>query len=229
MWGRFVNADLTLGLVGGLLNHNLYGYCFGQPINCYDPDGKIPIVEQFVSSGFLNKITEWASATWGGISTSLAPYVNQALTWFETAKNAVVAGITAAYAAVSQFIEDQRAKSLELDAIAELIDSQGQYRTVILLGRDGIGIEGSAFYDYRSALALAVGGCDMWTANKKDALALAEGVAIFLGGEVTLPESGPNSPCKHYHVFVDDTKFKAHMFYGNVGVCWDMDNYNLYH
>ncbi|MGY0374218.1 RHS repeat-associated core domain-containing protein [Clostridium sp. JNZ J1-5] len=38
-WGRFINADATIGNPGELLTHNLYAYCVNNPIIMEDPDG----------------------------------------------------------------------------------------------------------------------------------------------------------------------------------------------
>jgi len=38
-WGRFINADALTGKRGELLNHNIFAYCSGNPINFIDIDG----------------------------------------------------------------------------------------------------------------------------------------------------------------------------------------------
>lgn len=41
-WGRFINADILLGKVGGLLSHNAWIYCFDNPISYADQNGRWP-------------------------------------------------------------------------------------------------------------------------------------------------------------------------------------------
>ena len=41
-WGRFISSDSILGRVGGLLQHNLFAYCWNSPINLVDQDGSWP-------------------------------------------------------------------------------------------------------------------------------------------------------------------------------------------
>ncbi|WP_055666131.1 RHS repeat domain-containing protein [Desnuesiella massiliensis] len=41
-WGRFLNADSVGGKVGELLSHNVFAYCFNNPINLEDPSGYWP-------------------------------------------------------------------------------------------------------------------------------------------------------------------------------------------
>ena len=41
-WGRFLNADVVLGSVGGLLSHNLFVYCYNEPRRFTDSNGRWP-------------------------------------------------------------------------------------------------------------------------------------------------------------------------------------------
>jgi RHS repeat-associated protein len=41
-WGRFINADAIGGKVGTLLSHNVFAYCFNNPVNMEDPSGYWP-------------------------------------------------------------------------------------------------------------------------------------------------------------------------------------------
>jgi hypothetical protein len=38
-WGRFINADVIIGTTGELLGHNMFAYCFNNPINAQDKSG----------------------------------------------------------------------------------------------------------------------------------------------------------------------------------------------
>lgn len=38
-WGRFINADESMGKVGDLLSHNMFSYCDNNPVNREDQDG----------------------------------------------------------------------------------------------------------------------------------------------------------------------------------------------
>ena len=40
--GRFINADAAVGQVGSLLSHNMFQYCFNNPVNMDDPSGYWP-------------------------------------------------------------------------------------------------------------------------------------------------------------------------------------------
>ena len=39
-WGRFVNADEILGRRGLVMSHNVFIYCYNQPVSCCDEDGR---------------------------------------------------------------------------------------------------------------------------------------------------------------------------------------------
>ena len=39
-WGRFVNADEILGRRGFVMSHNVFIYCYNQPVSCCDEDGR---------------------------------------------------------------------------------------------------------------------------------------------------------------------------------------------
>jgi len=43
-WGRFLNADSVLGNPSELLSHNLYAYCYNNPVSLVDSDGKNPML-----------------------------------------------------------------------------------------------------------------------------------------------------------------------------------------
>jgi len=38
-WGRFINADGITGVNGELLSHNIFAYCYNNPVNMHDPSG----------------------------------------------------------------------------------------------------------------------------------------------------------------------------------------------
>jgi hypothetical protein len=54
-WGRFINADAYAGKPGKLLSHNVFAYCMNNPVNMYDPDGRIAIVAAFIAAPFIVK------------------------------------------------------------------------------------------------------------------------------------------------------------------------------
>ena len=39
VWGRFINADALLGSIGALGAHNIYAYCYNNPVRRIDPTG----------------------------------------------------------------------------------------------------------------------------------------------------------------------------------------------
>ncbi|QLY78026.1 carbohydrate binding domain-containing protein [Clostridium intestinale] len=41
-WGRFINADEAIGQVGNVQGHNMFQYCFNNPVNMDDPSGCWP-------------------------------------------------------------------------------------------------------------------------------------------------------------------------------------------
>ncbi len=42
-WGRWLNADAVVGQTGLLLSHNMFAYCYNNPVNMADPDGDIAL------------------------------------------------------------------------------------------------------------------------------------------------------------------------------------------
>jgi RHS repeat-associated core domain len=58
-WYRFVNADVLLGEVGGLFTHNIFAYCYNNPIVHEDSDGKFgKNIELPSSMGWIYRIDE---------------------------------------------------------------------------------------------------------------------------------------------------------------------------
>jgi len=41
-WGRFINADAAVGQTGSIQGHNMFQYCFNNPVNMDDPSGYWP-------------------------------------------------------------------------------------------------------------------------------------------------------------------------------------------
>ena len=41
-WGRFINADAAIGQIGNIQGHNMFQYCFNNPVNMDDPSGHWP-------------------------------------------------------------------------------------------------------------------------------------------------------------------------------------------
>ncbi len=48
--GRFVNADAALGQVGNIQGHNMFAYCFNNPVNMSDPSGNWPSWSQIFTA-----------------------------------------------------------------------------------------------------------------------------------------------------------------------------------
>ena len=46
--GRFVNSDATTGIVGEHQTHNVYAYCFNNPVNLADSTGYIALVDDIL-------------------------------------------------------------------------------------------------------------------------------------------------------------------------------------
>ena len=42
VWGRFLNSDTFYGEAGVLLTHNMFSYCYNNPVNTSDPSGNWP-------------------------------------------------------------------------------------------------------------------------------------------------------------------------------------------
>jgi len=41
-WGRYINADAAVGQIGNIQGHNMFQYCFNNPVNMDDPSGHWP-------------------------------------------------------------------------------------------------------------------------------------------------------------------------------------------
>ncbi|WP_158523392.1 RHS repeat-associated core domain-containing protein [Clostridium taeniosporum] len=41
-FGRFINADTAVGQIGNIQGHNMFQYCFNNPVNMDDPSGQWP-------------------------------------------------------------------------------------------------------------------------------------------------------------------------------------------
>ncbi|WP_423229849.1 RHS repeat-associated core domain-containing protein [Desnuesiella massiliensis] len=56
-WGRFLNADGIGGEVGILLSHNMFTYCFNNPVNLEDPSGNWPTLGQIFKAAAIVAVT----------------------------------------------------------------------------------------------------------------------------------------------------------------------------
>jgi RHS repeat-associated protein len=50
-WGRFINADSVIGVIGNLLSYNLFSYCQNDPVNETDSTGQI--IDILADIGFI--------------------------------------------------------------------------------------------------------------------------------------------------------------------------------
>ncbi|MFZ5988738.1 MAG: RHS repeat-associated core domain-containing protein [Bacillota bacterium] len=50
-WGRFLNADIVIGITGDLIGHNMFVYCQNNPVIYQDPSG-------------YSATATWASTGW---------------------------------------------------------------------------------------------------------------------------------------------------------------------
>ena len=56
-WGRFINAYAIGGEMGTLLSHNMFLYCFNNPINLEDPSGCWPTLGQIFKAATIVAVT----------------------------------------------------------------------------------------------------------------------------------------------------------------------------
>jgi len=89
--GRFINADDTDILLedqDSLLQHNLFAYCFNNPVNMYDPDGEMTAAAGVLAPTFITWLyyaggaNFWNPVGWvllGIASVSLLVYISVSL------------------------------------------------------------------------------------------------------------------------------------------------------
>ena len=74
-WGRWLNADEFLGRVGGLLSHNAFSYCKGNPVVYADNDGleAVDVIRWYVNVPMGDRSnTAWAYADEKNLKASRA-------------------------------------------------------------------------------------------------------------------------------------------------------------
>ncbi len=77
--GRFISADILLSTGQGVMGHNAYAYCLGNPINYEDPDGQASI---------LSKIKElFEQLVYGGGGTGQSPWAGRDDTKYDEWQN----------------------------------------------------------------------------------------------------------------------------------------------
>jgi RHS repeat-associated protein len=79
--GRFINADGAMGIVGNDLSHNMFAYCFNNPVNLADPSGYIAGVDD--AALLLLWILAGVALTGTAVVASTLPPIdgNNALQW----------------------------------------------------------------------------------------------------------------------------------------------------
>lgn len=80
-WGRFISADVCIGMNNDHIGYNLYAYVSNNPINKSDPNGQ----------GFLS----WAKKTMNNIKKKAKKAINKAKKALKKVGNAIVSGAQA--------------------------------------------------------------------------------------------------------------------------------------
>jgi RHS repeat-associated protein len=62
--GRFISADVLLSTGQGVLGHNCYAYCLGNPVNMEDPDGLAGILSKI--KDFFTQVVFGGGGSWCG-------------------------------------------------------------------------------------------------------------------------------------------------------------------
>lgn len=79
-WGRFINADSNLGQPGQLLSHNLFTYCYNNPVNMIDADGNAPAwVKWAIGSAVIAGLVVATIATGGAAGVACAVILSSTL------------------------------------------------------------------------------------------------------------------------------------------------------
>ncbi|MHC1684281.1 MAG: DNRLRE domain-containing protein [Clostridiaceae bacterium] len=73
-WGRFINADAIGGQVGTLLSHNVFAYCFNNPINMSDDSGHWPTWSDVTS--WANDALDWVINETEELLSNISPIYN---------------------------------------------------------------------------------------------------------------------------------------------------------
>ena len=77
--GRFVNSDATTGIVGEHQTHNVYAYCFNNPVNFADSTGYIALVDDVLILCTLGLIAIFSVATLTMGNSSLNDKINTSI------------------------------------------------------------------------------------------------------------------------------------------------------
>ena len=140
--GRFINADATLGQIGNIQGHNMYTYCFNNPVNMSDPIGNWPSWSQIFTGIAIAAVAVAAVAavvaTAGAAAPALAVAGGAAMGSAAVATAAtvatgamIVAGVSATAAVVTSVVENTGyRKPTRNQTVYKLVNDQGETRYV---------------------------------------------------------------------------------------------------
>ena len=185
-----------------ILGINLFQYCGNNPINYSDPTGEWFGVDDAVT-GPVDEII---------VLGMLAILAACGVTWAEDAMAGIQSGLNAIWADITNPSVEK--KEAEKEKKTYPLPSSAVFFEAVLPG-EGIFVLWNHPLTAAEAAKIVSLGCDVYTYEKSDALALC----LYVSGGFVGPEKGAKEGnCWHYHL--KKRRGGAHIFYGGEGVVY---------
>jgi hypothetical protein len=142
-WGRFINADGAVGHIGNIQGHNMFQYCFNNPVMMSDPSGCWPKLSTILGVAAVVAVCVAVCVATGGIAACAIAAVSEggaailgggvaAAELVEAASTVAIYAMATAGAAVagSKAADSVERKLQPNHTVYKLVDSSGKTQYV---------------------------------------------------------------------------------------------------